>query len=223
MDGCWHESFYHCVLAHICGDTFNLEQLKDAIDGKRQGFLGATNLVNYLTNHDHNHVLAELADRDIFDEAAFKRVKLGAVLLMTAMGVPLIWMGEEFGEYKYKSIEPSKIEWTLLANDLNQGLLDYYKGLLHLRKVNPALYGENVEFFHENAESQVLAYTRWNDEGSRVVVVANFSDQFLAGYAVPEFPEDGTWHEWTGDYDVEVGDRTLITDLPEYEAKVFVW
>jgi len=223
MDGCWHESFYHCVLAHICGDTFDLEPLKDAIDGKRQGFLGATNLVNYLTNHDHNHVLAELADRDIFDEAAFKRVKLGAALLMTAMGVPLIWMGEEFGEYKYKSIEPSKIEWPLLANDLNQGLLNYYKGLLHLRKTNQALYGENVEFFHENPESRVLAYTRWNDEGSRVVVVANFSDQFLAGYAVPDFPADGTWHEWTGDYDVEVGDRTLMTDLPEYEAKVFVW
>lgn len=223
MDGCWHESFYHCVLAHICGDTFDLEQLKDAIDGKRQGFLGATNLVNYLTNHDHNHVLAELADRDIFDEAAFKRVKLGAVLLMTAMGVPLIWMGEEFGEYKYKSIEPSKIEWPLLENELNQSLLNYYKGLLHLRKTNPALYGENVEFFHENPEARVLAYTRWNDEGSRVVVVANFSDQFLAGYAVPDFPADGTWHEWTGDYDVEMGDRTLITDLPEYEAKIFVW
>ena len=132
-------------------------------------------------------------------------------------------MGEEFGEYKYKSVEPSKIEWSLLANDLNQGLLNYYKGLLHLRKTNQALYGENVEFFHENPESRVLAYTRWNDEGSRVVVVANFSDQFLAGYAVPNFPADGTWHEWTGDYDVEVGDRTLMTDLPEYEAKVFVW
>lgn len=223
MDGCWHDSFYHCIVEHICGDTFDLERLKDAIDAKRQGFLGATNVVNYLTNHDHDRVLAELGDRQILDEAAFRRLRLGAALLMTAMGVPLIWMGEEFGEFKHKTTDPSKIDWTLLGGDLNRGLFEYYKGLIALRKSNHALYTENVEFFHENPDAKVLAYTRWNDEGSRVVVIANFSDQFLAGYTLPEFPEDGTWHEWTGNYDVEVGDRTLTTDLGEFEAKVFVW
>lgn len=223
MDGCWHDSFYHCVLEHVAGDTFDLERLKDVLDAKRQGFMGATNVVNYLTNHDHNHVMADLADRGIFDEEAFRRRKLGAVLVMTAMGIPLIWMGEEFGEYKYKSMEPTKVDWGLLNNDSNRSLLDYYKGLIALRKTNPALHTENIEFFHENPEAKVLAYTRWNDEGSRVVVVANFSDQFLAGYAVPDFPADGTWHEWTGNYSVESGDRQLMTDLGEYEAKVFVW
>jgi 1,4-alpha-glucan branching enzyme len=92
-----------------------------------------------------------------------------------------------------------------------------------LRKDNHALYTENVTFFHENPEAKVLAYTRWNDEGSRLVVVANFSEQFLAGYTVPDFPENGTWHEWTGDYDVDANDHALMTDLGPFEAKVFVW
>jgi 1,4-alpha-glucan branching enzyme len=223
MDGCWHDSFYHCVVEHICGDTFDLERLKDVLDAKRQGFVGTTNVVNYLTNHDHDHVMAELGDRQIFDQAAFKRAKLGAVLLMTAMGVPLIWMGEEFGEYKHKTIDQSKIDWALLSNELNRGLLEYYKGLINLREHNHALYTENIEFFHENPDTKVLAYTRWNDEGSRVVVVANFSDQFIGGYTVPNFPKNGTWHEWTGDYDVESGDNNILIDLPEYEAKVLVW
>lgn len=223
MDGCWHDSFYHCVLEHITGETFDLERLKDVLDAKRQGFMGVTNVVNYLTNHDHNHVMADLADRGIFDDDAFRRRKLGTVLVMTAMGVPLIWMGEELGEYKYKSLEPAKVDWSLLNNDSNRSLFDYYKGLIYLRKTNPALHTENIEFFHENPESKVLAYTRWNEEGSRVVVVANFSDQFLAGYTIPDFPADGTWHEWTGNYTVESGDRQLMTDLGEYEAKVFVW
>jgi 1,4-alpha-glucan branching enzyme len=223
MDGCWHDSYRYTLTVHICGDTFDLESLKDAIDCKRQGFMGSTNVVNYLTNHDHNHIMAELADRDIFDEEAFKRAKLGAAILMTSVGVPLIWMGEEFGEYKYKTPDQAKIEWPLLANDLNKGLFEYYKGLIALRKSNQALYTENVDFFHENPEAKVFAYTRWNDQGSRVVVVVNFSENFLGDYEVPNFPENGTWHEWTYDYDVEVGDNKLITDLGEYEAKVFVW
>jgi len=223
MDGCWHDSFYHCIVEHICGDTFDLERLKEVIDCKRQGFLGATNVVNYLSNHDHDRVLAELGSRGILDEAAFKRAKLGAVLLMTAVGVPLIWMGEEFGEYKEKTIEQAKIDWTLLGNDLNKGLWEYYKGLIHLRKNNQALYTENIDFFYEDPDSKVFAYTRWNDEGSRVVVVANLSENYLGGYSVPHFPANGTWHEWTGDYDVESGDDNIMVDLPEYEAKVFVW
>jgi 1,4-alpha-glucan branching enzyme len=142
---------------------------------------------------------------------------------MTAVGVPLIWMGEEFGEYKYKTISQTKIEWPLLAGELNQGLFAFYKGLIALRKENHALYTENIDFFHENPEAKVLAYTRWNDEGSRIVVIANFSDQFLAGYRISNFPINGTWHEWTGNYDTEAQDSSLMTDLGEYEAKVFVW
>lgn len=223
MDGCWHDSFYHSIIEYLCGQPVDLENLKDIIDCKRQGYMGTTNVVNYLTNHDHNHVMAELGDRGILDEAAFKRAKLGAAIVMTAVGVPLLWMGEEFGEYKYKTIEQAKIDWTLLGNELNSGLFQYYKGLIHLRKENHALYTENIEFFHEDPELKVLAYTRWNDEGSRVVVVVNFSDNYLAGYSVPNFPANGTWHEWTGNYDVESGDDNIILDLAEYEAKVLVW
>ncbi|MEH2413378.1 alpha-amylase family glycosyl hydrolase [Nostoc sp.] len=223
MDGCWHDSFYHCILEHICGDTFDLERLKDVIDCKRQGFLGATNVVNYLTNHDHNHVMVELGNREIFDEEAFRRAKLGVAILMTAVGVPLIWMGEEFGEYKPQQPESAKIDWTLLGNDLNRSLFDSYKGLTNLRKNNHALYTENIDFIHENPEAKVLAYSRWNDEGSRVVVVANFSENFLGGYHVPNLASGGTWHEWTGNYDVEAGDDGIIIDLGPYEAKVFVW
>ncbi|HAX75992.1 MAG TPA: alpha-amylase, partial [Cyanobacteria bacterium UBA11372] len=198
-------------------------QLKDVIDCKRQGFMGATNVVNYLTNHDHDRLMVEFGKRNIFDAEAFKRAKLGAVILMTAVGVPMLWMGQAMGEYKPKTPDPSKIDWSLLENDLNRSLFEYYKGLIHLRKNNHALYTENIDFFHENADAKVLAYTRWNGEGSRVVVIANFSDNYLAGYTVPNFPADGTWHEWTHDFDVESGNGQIMIDLPEYEAKVLVW
>lgn len=223
MDACWHESFYYYILRHLCGEMFDLEMLKEVIDCKQQGYMGATNVINYLTNHDHNRLMVEFGNRNIFDEQAFKRAKLGAVILMTAVGVPMLWMGQEFGECKPKSINPSKIDWQLLKNDLNHGLFEYYQRLINLRKTNHALSTENIDFFYEHAENKVLAYVRWNDRGSRVVVVANFSDNYYAGYTVPNFPANGTWHECTYNYDVESGNDQMMMDLAEYEAKVFVW
>ncbi|MGL5940042.1 MAG: alpha-amylase family glycosyl hydrolase [Waterburya sp.] len=220
MDACWHESLYQQVLKHVCGEDFNLKALKEVIDCKQQGYESATSVINYITSHDHKYILAELGDRQIFEEAAFKRAKLGAVLLMTTVGVPLVWMGSEFGEYNPE--EESKINWNLLENDLNQGLFDYYRGLINLRTQNHALKTNNIEFFSEDTNNKVLAYTRWNDQGSRIVVVANFSNNFLQNYSLDKFPQSNIWHEWTSNYDVEAKDGKLVIDLGEYEAKILV-
>lgn len=225
MDACWHESFRYFVIPHICGETFEIEKLKEVLDPRRQGYEAPTNVINYLATHDREHVFRELGDRGIFNEAALGRAKLGAVLLMTAMGVPMLWMGEEFGEHKRKSekvTQPKKIAWPLLERNLNRDLFEYYKKLIALRKQNAALQSNNIEFFHENPEARVLAYTRWNAQGSRVVVVANFSESLLSGYKVPNFPADGIWQEWIGNYDVEARENEIALDLPEYEARVFV-
>jgi 1,4-alpha-glucan branching enzyme len=225
LDACWHESFRYFIIPHICGETFELEKLKEVLDPRRQGYEVPTNVINYLSTHDRERVMRELGERGIFDEAAFGRAKLGAVLLMTAMGVPMLWMGEEFGEHKRKSetvTQPKKIAWSLLERDLNGDLFEYYKKLIALRKQNPAISSDNIEFFHENPEAKLLAYSRWHEEGYRVVVVANFSDNFLSGYQVPNFPEAGTWHEWIGDYNVEAGKDGIVIDIAGYEAKVFV-
>jgi 1,4-alpha-glucan branching enzyme len=110
-----------------------------------------------------------------------------------------------------------------LEKELNRDLFEYYKKLIALRKQNSAVQSHNIEFFHENSEAKVLAYVRWNDKGSRVAVVANFSDNSLNGYKLSNFPTAGTWHEWLGGYDIEARENGIILDLPEYAAKVFVW
>jgi 1,4-alpha-glucan branching enzyme len=226
MDGCWHDSFYHTMQPHLCGETFDLDQIKQALDPTQGGYPdGSTKAVNYLCNHDQKRLLLDLGDRQILDDAAFQRAKLGAVLLMTAVGVPLIWMGEEFGDAT--PINPDEhnqqLNWSLLQHDRNRGLFEHYKGLIALRKQNLALQTSNIEFFYENPEDKVFAYGRWNDEGSRVVVVANFSDQYLENYQISDFPEDGTWHEWTKDYSIEAQNYQLTLGLGEYEAQIFVW
>ena len=88
-------------------------------------------------------------------------------------------------------------------------------------KIPGTLHG-NIEFFHENAETKVLAYYRWSDEGTPALVVANFSDIYLSGNSIPNFPAAGTWHEWMYNKILEVGEEGFKFYLPESSAQVFV-
>jgi 1,4-alpha-glucan branching enzyme len=226
LDACWHESFRYFVVPHICGEQFDLNALKEVLEPKRQGYAGATNVINYLATHDRKRIFRELGDRGIFDEAAFKRAKLGAAILLTSVGVPMLWMGEEFGEHKRKSEnveQPKKIAWPLLERPENQDLFEYYQRLIALRQQNPAVQSDNIEFFHENPESKVLAYVRWNDIGNRVVVVINFSDRDLNGYQITHFPAEGAWKNWFDNSLLKAEKGILMTDLPPYTATIFVY
>ena len=65
----------------------------------------------------------------------------------------MIWMGEEFGEYKPKTVDPAKLDWSLLKNDENSSLLELVRGLIALRKQTHALFTNNINFFHDDPES----------------------------------------------------------------------
>lgn len=225
LDGCWHESFRYFVIPHITGEQFELERLKEILDPRKQGYATAINTINYLATHDRQRVLRELGECGISDKDAFSRAKLAVVLLMTAMGIPMLWMGEEFGEDQAKSedvTKPKPISWSLLANPENRDLFEYYQKLIALRQQTPALQSGNIEFIHENADAKVLAFHRCYEWGSSVVVVAHFSDQNLDQYQIPDFPKAEHWRDWFTNSKIEVGNNSIITGLPAHTAKIFV-
>jgi 1,4-alpha-glucan branching enzyme len=134
-------------------------------------------------------LLAAASFRTLDRKAAFKRAKFGALLLATAVKIPILWMGEEFGESTRETPnQPNKLQWSLLKNQPKHQLLVYYKHMILRREKVPALYTKNIEIFHENAETKVLVYYRWSDEGTRAVVVAIFLDTYLSGNSLPNFP-----------------------------------
>ena len=223
MDGCWHESFRIFARENLGGNSFDIEKLKQVLDAKQQGYPQTTNVINYLVSHDRHHLLATASFWTLDPEAAFKRAKFGAVLLVTALGIPMLWMGEEFGHSTRQTPNQSnKLQWSLLKNQPNHQLLAYYKHLILLRENVPALYTKNIEFFHENPETKVLAYYRWSDEGTPPLVVANFLDIYLSGNSIPNFLAAGTWHEWMYNKIVEVGEEGFKFYWPEWSAQVFV-
>ncbi|BAZ00451.1 alpha amylase catalytic region [Tolypothrix tenuis PCC 7101] len=225
LDACWHESFHYFIVPHVCGEKFELDHLKQVLDPKQQGYKTGRNVINYLSTHDRDRLFRELGNRGIFGESAFTRAKLVAALLMTAKGIPMLWMGEEFGEHKRKSesvTQPKKIAWPLLENAENHDLWQYYQQLIALRKHNLALQSDNIEFFCEDADAKLLAYVRWREQGSQVVVVVNFHEQKLTDYCIPNFPNAEHWQDWFTQTEVEVGQDGLVTDLEPYTAKIYV-
>lgn len=224
MDACWHDSFCHFLLEHLSGKTFDLDQLKQVLQPERQGYPPeATKLINFISNHDQNQLMADLGEQNIFDQEAFQRIKCGTALLMTAVGVPMLWMGQEIGEYKSKATNaPNKIDWTVLKNQSNQDLLQYNRKLIALRKQNVALQSNQIEFFYEDPAHRVLAYLRKGDGNAKVVVIVNFSEQKLINYRIQNFPQLGRWCEWLKNEVVEIEDTAFETDLASFEARVFV-
>ncbi|WP_333217179.1 MULTISPECIES: alpha-amylase family glycosyl hydrolase [unclassified Microcoleus] len=120
MDGCWHESFRIFAIENLAGDTLDIEKLKEVLDGKQQAYPKVTNVINYLASHDRSHLLAAESFQTLDPEAALKRAKLGAVLLVTAVGIPMLWMGQEFGQSAPQTPNQlNKLQWFLLKNQPN--------------------------------------------------------------------------------------------------------
>jgi 1,4-alpha-glucan branching enzyme len=222
VESCWNDSFMYSMIEYLTGQAANLEKMKDAIDARRMGYASVTSITNYLSNHDQNRLFLKLGEKGILDGEAYLRAKLGALILMTAVGVPMIWMGEEFGEYLSLSEESNKINWPLLETEANKDLFNYYKSLIQLRNTNPAFHTPNVEFFHEDAENSVLGFQRFDDFDNVVAVILNLSDNNLENYEITNFPAGQNWHEWTKDYDAEILENRVTLTLCRREGLVYV-
>lgn len=126
---------------------------------------------------------------------ARKRSTLGAVLVFTAPGVPMIFQGQELLEDQwFRDDDP--IDWGRL--DTESGVARLYRDLIALRRnlngVSAGLTGQNVQVHHINDEAKVIAYHRWDAGGINddIIVVANFSSVRLDEYEIG-LPHRGAW------------------------------
>lgn len=218
VESCWNDSFMHAVVDYLAGGPLYLEQIKDAIDPTRLGYAGSTNITNYLANHDQNRLFRKLGEKGILDDELYRRAKLGALILMTAVGVPMLWMGEEFGEHVPISEKSNKIDWNLLEHESNRDLFAYFRTLIHFRTSNAAMYSNNVDFFFEDPENGVIGFRRTGADGSVVAVILNLSDTDLSAYEVQNFPFNGKCPEVTRSFEIEAVENVLTIDLPRREG-----
>jgi pullulanase len=253
LDGLWNEKFKHHVRAAILGqrvDHHNFEwtvramvdcRLLHDADGS---FTDGAQAINYVSSHDvegfRNERLYEFLHINGIWETE-QRIKLAFVCLLTAVGIPMIYAGEEFGDehdlavrHPEKQVDPvnfDRLEGP--ENEFRRRIFEYVSRLVKFRTSYEALSINETKFIHVdfNDGKQVLAWQRGRDGSSNlVVVVANFSNfgtpnatNPQSEYVVSNFPstpQGKRWREISQDRDVPqswIGREPLFP----WEAKVY--
>ncbi len=101
-DATWHDSFYWILKRALLSDGIDveLENLKLIIDCRKQGYKTGKNVVNYISNHDHDRFLVELGkEKQYFKEKAFHLLRLAVIVLITSIGNIL---SKTYKVFKYK-------------------------------------------------------------------------------------------------------------------------
>ena len=158
-----------------------------------------------------------------------KRSTLGAAVVMTAQGIPMIFMGQEFLSPGWFDAN-RELDWS--NSTLFKGITQLYRDLIRLRRNwfnnTRGLRGQSVNVFHVNNIDKVIGFHRWDQggPGDDVVVVLNFGNRKYANYSLG-FPRLGRWRvrfnsDWVGydqsfentfSYDPETGSR-LMDGMP---------
>lgn len=144
---------------------------------------------------------------------AQKRSTLGAALVMTAPGIPMIFMGQEFLQTGAWT-DAASLEWERAERFAGIRLL--YRDLIRLRRdwygTTRGLRGQGVAVHHVNDRDKVVGFHRWDrgGPGDDVVVLANCSARGFADYRVG-VPRAGRWRvrfnsDWRG-YSPAFGDH----------------
>jgi 1,4-alpha-glucan branching enzyme len=132
---------------------------------------------------------------------ARSRSRVASTLLLTAPGIPQIFMGQEVLEDKQWAPQPNTanmIYWDGVNTGSDSAMVNHLRftqDLIRLRWLNGAIRGNNVHAFHVHDVNRVLAFHRWLEgSGEDIVVVATLAESTWYNYAIG-FPFAGHWNE----------------------------
>jgi 1,4-alpha-glucan branching enzyme len=191
--------------------------------------------IQAIENHDIVYAgrqprIAALADGiDSRSWYARSRGRVAMGLLLTAPGVPMLFMGQELLEAKPWSDTPAaatEIGWTALdsGDAVTAGFVRFTRELIALRRAHPALAGEGCAIVHAHDGNRVLVFERSCDGGdSPLVVVCSLHETAWPDYAIG-FPASGQWRLLLDSDDYEegadpAGARTITADGPPLHGR----
>jgi 1,4-alpha-glucan branching enzyme len=215
----WDAGFVHPIRGAIIAAADaarDMWAVRDALYHRYNG--DAVRRVIYTESHDeiangHERVPEEIWPGNAGSWFSRKRSTLGAALVFTAPGIPMIFQGQEFLEDRYFR-DTVPLDWAKLKT--YAGIQTLYRDLIRLRRnwynETRGLRGQNLNVHHVNNTDKLVAFHRWEQggPGDDVVVVANFANRSYDSYTIG-FPRVGQWRvrfnsDWRG-YSADFGDR----------------
>jgi len=212
FDAQWDPGFVHPIREAIIlpdDKARNMDAVRDAIAHRydKEPFKS----VIYTESHDEvangkARVPEEISPGDAGNWAAKKLSTLGASLVFTSPGIPMIFQGQEFFEDDWFH-DQDPIDWT--KKDTYSGILQLYRDLIRLRRnrdgTTGGLAGHHTNVYHVNDKEKVMAFHRWNNGGGPrddIIVVVNMANHAFEGYKIG-FPRAGKWEvrfnsDWSG-------------------------
>lgn len=198
----WAAEYRHRGKDLLCGwGSINMSYFAQHIYyTKDHGWSGCpVETMNYLESHDEDTLKYLFDIAGMSDEAAKWKTRLGAVMLGSSLGMPMIWMGQEFLRAREgQSIDELPLDWSLYTtyNDVH----NYYAGVFRLRRDNPAMrLADESGFSWQYApwgvgnDNNVAGYSlqSGNPSDKKFVVVLNNNSSSRT--VTVGFPESGTW------------------------------
>lgn len=175
-------------------------------------YLEGGSVVNYLELHDEvwpenggQRICKSIDTTAPHDDVWAKgRVKLAQGLVLTSPGIPAILQGTEWlDDTDFGTDSANRIDWS--KKTTHADVFAYFSDLIALRTTSPALRADaGVDVFHLNESGNVLAFQRYDLDGTIHVVVANFGNGDHASYRIG-LPQDGTWIETLNSQDGAYG------------------
>jgi 1,4-alpha-glucan branching enzyme len=215
-DGAWHQRFENAVIGALTGNGEHAGDLLEALQPMNHGYVSPARVVNYVESHDEFTMMQKLFDAGISGDAAFRKSKLAASFLFTAVGNPMLYQGQEFGGYRLRDLEIRPLQWELLDADFGLHLKEHYAWLAKTRHGSPALKGEEFEVVHN--DDGLIAYRRGAGQ-AEVLVAVNLRDQERS--ATIRFL-DGAWRELSFEYDIDSSNGQLVDTFPSSGTKIYV-
>ncbi|KAH8650186.1 glycoside hydrolase superfamily [Xylariales sp. PMI_506] len=241
LDALWNEPFQGRLRAVILGEStggdsfeWTVRKMVNCTSDPTVPFTSGTQAINYITSHDVEGYRKErlynfLDNNGVWDKE--KRAKLAFACLMTSVGIPMIFAGEEFCDQQdqpmgKKQVDP--VNYARKAEPWRNEVFQYVARLIQFRKSSPALGEDDTDVIHVDSSrgGKIMAWRRGGPNHIPVVVVANFSGEDTPGpeYVVPNWPDKdrANWMEITQQRNVPqewIGREPLM----EWEAKVYTY
>ncbi len=163
---------------------------------KRVQYLESHDVVGDLNGATHVRLVTAIDPATPSSYRARKLSTLGAVVTLTAPGIPMIFQGEEMLEnQQFDSSRP--VDWSKTITYTN--IVKLYRDLISARRnlkgFTPGLEGDQCAILWEDNTSKLVAFHRWNSSAPSqdAVVIANFANVNYASYPL-NFPSAGTWY-----------------------------